>query len=225
MRDEAARRRQDMRCRAVILLELDDRRPGEITVEAQDVRHLGTTPRIDRLIVVADAADILPLLREQPQPEILGTVGILIFVDHHIAEAVLIVGEHVAVGLQDHQHVEQQIAEIAGIHRAQAILILLVEFPATTVGELLPLARIDIGGSQAPVLPAIDQPGELARRPALLVEIGGGKQLLEQAKLIVGVENGEARRQPDQFGVAAQHPRGDRMESAEPGHPLDRLTE
>ena len=59
-------------------------------LEAQDVGDLGTTPRIDRLVVVADAADVLARLREQPQPEILRRIGVLIFVDQHVAETLLI---------------------------------------------------------------------------------------------------------------------------------------
>ena len=86
---------EDVRRRAVILLEPDDLRAGEILLEAQDVADLGAAPGIDRLVVVADAAEILVELRQQPQPEILRDVGVLILVDQDVAEAVLIVGEDV----------------------------------------------------------------------------------------------------------------------------------
>ena len=95
--DEAGGGGEDVRGRAVILLEPDDLRAGEILLEAQDVGDLGAAPGIDRLVVVADAADVLALLGEQPEPEILGLVGVLIFVDEDIFEALLIVLEHVAV--------------------------------------------------------------------------------------------------------------------------------
>src|SRR3546814_4297352 len=55
----------------------------------------------------------------------------------------------------------------------------------------LPISRVDIGGGEPLVLPLIDQPGELAGGEALFVEIGGGDELLQQAKLIVGVEDRE----------------------------------
>ena len=112
-----------MRGRAVILLEPDDLRAGKILLEPQDVGDLGAAPRIDRLVVVADAADVLALLREQPQPQILGLVGVLIFVDQDVLEALLVLLEHVAVRAQDRQHVEQQVAEIAGVERLQPLLI------------------------------------------------------------------------------------------------------
>ena len=62
------RRRQDVRGRAVVLLEPDDRRAGKVLFEAQDVGDLGAPPRIDRLVVVADAAEVAARLGEQPQP-------------------------------------------------------------------------------------------------------------------------------------------------------------
>ena len=61
---------------------------------------------------------------------------------------------------------------------------------------------------------------ERARRPALVVDILGLQHLLQQADLIVGVENGEVGLQPDEFGVAAQDLGADRVKGAEPLHGL-----
>src|SRR6185312_11890661 len=49
---------EDVAGRAVIALEADHRGAGEVVVEAQDVVDLGAAPAIDRLVVVADAADV-----------------------------------------------------------------------------------------------------------------------------------------------------------------------
>ena len=196
--------------------------PGKVLLEAQDVGDLGAAPRIDRLVVVADAAEVAARLGEQPQPFVLALVGVLIFVDEDVAEAVAIGFEHVGVGAEDHQHVQQQVAEVAGVQRLQPLLILGVKFGAAAGGEGFGLAGVDLAGSPAAVLPAVDQPGELARGPALLVEVGGLDQLLEHAQLVVGVEDREVGLEPDQLGVAAQHPRRDRVEGAEPRHAFDR---
>ena len=64
-----------------------------------------------------------------------------------------------------------------------------------------------------------------ARRPALLVELLGLEQLLDQADLVVGVEDGEVGLEADQLGVAAQDLDADRVEGAEPGHALDHLAD
>ena len=63
--------------------------------------------------------------------------------------------------------------------------------------------------------------GELARRPAVLVEALRLDHLLQQADLVVGVEDGEAGLEADELGVAAQDLDADRVEGAEPRHALD----
>src|SRR3546814_1130464 len=59
LRDDPRGRAENVRSRAVILFELDDRRAGEILLELEDILDLRAAPRIDRLIVVADAGDVL----------------------------------------------------------------------------------------------------------------------------------------------------------------------
>ena len=54
--------------------------------------------------------------------------------------------------------------------------------------------------------------------------MGGFHDLLEQAELVVGVEDGEAGGQPDQRRVPAQHAGAQRVEGAEP-EPLRRPVE
>ena len=50
----------------------------------------------------------------------------------------------------------------------------------------------------------------------LFVDALGLEKLLQEADLVVGVEDGEVRLQADQLGMAAQDAGGDRMEGAEP---------
>ena len=50
---------QDVRGRAVVALQPDDGGARKILLEAQDVADLGAAPAVDRLVVVADAADVL----------------------------------------------------------------------------------------------------------------------------------------------------------------------
>ena len=49
---------EDMAGRAVIALQPDHRGAGKVVLEAQDVVDLGAAPAVDRLVVVADAADV-----------------------------------------------------------------------------------------------------------------------------------------------------------------------
>ncbi len=115
LRDHRGRGGEDMRGGAIILLQPDHLGARKILLEPQDVPHLGPAPAIDRLVIVAHAADILVPLRQQPQPEVLGDVGILILVDEDVAEPALILGQHVWVRLKDGDNMQQQVTEIDGI--------------------------------------------------------------------------------------------------------------
>src|SRR5690606_15433688 len=59
---------QNMLGRAVVLFQPDHLSAGEVLFEPQDVADLGPPPAIDRLVVVADAADVLVLGRKKAQP-------------------------------------------------------------------------------------------------------------------------------------------------------------
>ena len=58
MGDEVRGGAEDVGGRAVVALQPDHLGAGEILLEAQDVVDLGAAPAIDRLVVVADAADV-----------------------------------------------------------------------------------------------------------------------------------------------------------------------
>ena len=163
--DQAGGGREDVAGRAVVALEPDDRRAGKIVLEAQDVVDLGAAPAIDRLVVVADAAQVLARLGEQPQPEILGDVGVLVLVDQHVAEAVLVLLQNVGVLAPEAQAFEQEVAEIGGVEGLQPLLVGAVEPAALAVGEGAGLAGGHLLGAEAAVLPAVDH-GRRAGAPA-----------------------------------------------------------
>src|SRR5690606_39945325 len=76
VRDEARGGAEDVRRRPVVLFEPGDRRARKVLLEAPDVGPLRAGPGIDRLVVVADAADVAARLGEQAQPQILALVGV-----------------------------------------------------------------------------------------------------------------------------------------------------
>ena len=77
----------------------------------------------------------------------------------------------------------------------------------------MPVSEIPIGlgrravGRQAAVLPALDDRQHRARRPFAVVEAVVRHDLLEQALLVVGIDDGEVRPQAAAFSVAAQDAR------------------
>src|SRR3979490_2328807 len=58
MRDQVRRRGQDVAGGTVVALEPNDLGAWKVVLEAQDVVDLRAAPAIDRLVVVADAADV-----------------------------------------------------------------------------------------------------------------------------------------------------------------------
>ena len=90
--------------RAVVLLELDHARVGEVLLEVEDVAHVRAAEAVDRLSVVADHREVAvpvghrcappvaaPVLRraaadQQLQQAVLRVVGVLVLVDEDVAE-------------------------------------------------------------------------------------------------------------------------------------------
>ena len=171
------------------------------------------------------------LLRQQPQPQILRDIGVLVLIDQHIAEAMLIGRENVGIVLEQRQIVQQQIPEIDRVHRREALLVEPVEVDRAAIGEVADLRRRDFVRGEPAVFPALDDRVQYPRRPAPFVDMGGGEDLLHEAQLVVGIENREARFEPDRLGMASEDAGGERMEGAEPyalgslaDHRLEALT-
>ena len=164
-------------------------------------------------------------LREEPQPQILRDVGVLIFVDQDEFEARLILAQHFSLLAEQADVLEEEIAEIGGVEDFQPLLIGLVEFKPLAIGEGGGFAGRNLVGRETAVLPAVDQHREHPSRPALPVDVLGFEQLLDEPDLVVDVEDGEVGLEPDQLGVPAQDFHADRMEGAEPGHALDHMAD
>ncbi len=168
------------------------------------------------MVVVADAADVLVGLGQQAQPKVLRHVGVLVFVDHDVAELALVFGQDLRRAAEQFQTQQQKIAEIAGVQRLQPVLIGLVDFLPLAVAQALRLFLGQLVRHQAAVLEALEGARDDAGRPAFLVDFHGVQVLLDQAHLIVGVQDGEIGLTADQFGVGAQNPRAHGMKGADP---------
>ena len=80
--------------RAVILVKLQQLGIGKILLKAQKIFPLCPAKTIDRLIRVADCAEIRAGWCQQPQQPILGIVDILVLIDRQPAIARLVIGQH-----------------------------------------------------------------------------------------------------------------------------------
>ena len=66
-------------------------------------------------------------LRDQPEPQILRDVGVLILVHQNVLESPLILREHLGVLAKQPDTLQQQVAEIGGVENLQPLLERLVE--------------------------------------------------------------------------------------------------
>src|SRR5262245_60131011 len=123
--------------------------------------------------------------------------------------------------LKQPQILEKKIAEIGSIQLLQPALIGSVEVARAAVRKGKALTLGNPRWPEAAVFPAVDHRDEQPGRPALLVDIFGLEQLLEQPDLVVGVEYGEGGLQIHELGVATEDLPPDGMEGAEPRHALD----
>ena len=65
-------------------------------------------------------------LSKQPQPEVLGDVGILIFIDQDVFEPALVLLKNILMRLENRHHMQKKITEIDSVQLFQAGLILVV---------------------------------------------------------------------------------------------------
>jgi hypothetical protein len=85
--DDLVRGLEDLAGRAVVRFEANDLGAVEVLVEGEDLRDVGAAPTVDRLIVVADDAQVSMFAGDGLDDVVLRTVRVLVLVDHHEAKA------------------------------------------------------------------------------------------------------------------------------------------
>ena len=104
--------RDDLRCRSVVVLEVHDARAGEHAREAREPGGIGTGEREDRLVRVADDAEVGAL--RQPgahEPELRGA-DVLELVDEQVPEAELLLRGELLVVLERVRAPPQEVVEV-----------------------------------------------------------------------------------------------------------------
>ena len=98
---------------------------GKIALEIQNVADVRAAPAIDRLVFVAHHADVAVRLGEQAHQLVLAAVGVLVFVDHDVAQPAVPGLARGLVVLQQAHGFEQQVVEIERVGGAQRLFVLL----------------------------------------------------------------------------------------------------
>ncbi len=180
-----------------------------------DVLDLGAAPAVDGLVVVADDGGGVVVVGEQPQPGVLNGVGVLKLVHQNVPEAALIVPAQLVVVAEQLQHTQQHLVEVHQAAPGAGFLVGQIDF-LHGLQKQVAAGHVHMRGAQALVLLAVDEPGGLARRPALFVQPQLADHPLDQTLLIVGVDDLEVLRQARFLPVLAQQAVGDAVEGAHP---------
>ena len=208
-------RREDMPGGAVVLLELDHLGRRKVLLKVQDVGDVGTAPAVDRLVVVAHDHQVAVLGGEQVGDLVLHVVGVLVLVDADVAEALLVLLQHVGVVAQKLQRTHQQVVEVHGVGGAQALLELQVH-----AGGLFLLraagARQHLLGPDHGVFGRRDLGADHVDGVLLLLDGERLHDVAHHAARIVVVVDGELPGVAQKVRVLAQHAHAHGMEGAHP---------
>jgi hypothetical protein len=116
-------RAEDVLSGAIVLLQRNDLGGWIVLFEIKNIPHLRPSPSVDRLVIVADDADILVPLDQPPDEVILDEVGILKFVHHHIATEVLIGAEGFRKAFEKKMDKREEISKIDRVVSPKIFLI------------------------------------------------------------------------------------------------------
>ena len=209
MSDQTVGGVQDRVGRAVIVFEANDFRVGEETLELKDVGRFRSAPAIDRLIVIADHADMKRCAHELLQQAHLERVGVLELVDRHACEALAELLADIIVFAQDFLGEQEQIVEIDRILRAEFVLI-----GDCQRGEKV---IIEIGGIEPFVFCAGDRAEHRLGLDLFIAAAFANQQLFHHADLVRVRADREILFVAELVDATAEDPDAERVEGAD-GH-------
>ncbi len=121
--DHTACRLEDRLGRSVVLLEFDDLGSGEVFLEVQYVRDVGTAPSVNGLIVIPHNTDVPMGFNQKLDQFILDGVGVLKLINHHVAQQVPIGLQHLWKAAKEKNCQSEEVSEVEGVVPSQRLLI------------------------------------------------------------------------------------------------------
>ncbi len=197
----------------VVLFEPDRRGIGEVAQEVLHVLDARAAPAVDRLIVVADDEHLGTGAGQHADPGVLQRIGVLELVDQQMAPALAVVREQGLVVEPQLVRAQQQLGEVDQAAAPARVLVGAVDRNQGLCERIA--VGLDRVGAAALVLGAVDEPGRLPRREARLVQSEALDRALDQALLIVAVEDLERLGQAGLAPVPAQQAMRDAVERAD----------
>ena len=97
------------------MLELDRLGLFEVLLEVQDIGDVGAAPGVNGLVVVAHNHEVLILGGQQVGDLVLHVVGVLILVHADVAEALLVLFQHLGARAQQIERADEQVVEVHSV--------------------------------------------------------------------------------------------------------------
>ncbi len=170
VRHEPVREHEHLRRRAVVLLEPYNGRVREAARHAEQVLRPGAGERVDRLVVVADDAEIVSVAEPEVEERLLEKVDVLVLVD---GERAVLRAERRGGALVLLEQPNRRLEQILEVHEPLLVLAALV-VAVDARHEVVRDRRLAVGGRgevlvgrDAPVLRPLDLGREIARGPEL----------------------------------------------------------
>ena len=197
--DDVVGRAQDRSGAAVVLLERNHLQLRIVDRQALQVVDRRAAPAVDALIVVAHGGEHRALADQRFQQVVLDRVGVLVFVDQHIAQLVLPALAGVGLVVQQLQRQADQVIEVNRLVSRQALLVALHHDRGSALVVILGDGQ-RLAGVQALVLPKRDRP----LPGPCLVGVDSATGIAQHAQHIVAIEDRELLFQPDQPAFLTQ---------------------
>ncbi len=156
-------------------------------------------------------------LRQAPDDDILGVVGILVLVDQNILELLLVTGQHVGAVAQQDVGLQQQVVEIHGAVALATLAIGVVDIAELGNLRLTIFGRVSCIGEVSArryqrILGERDARSKAGRLVLVVVEVPFADDGLQQVLAVRRLVDRERLRKTYAVGVLAQDAREDRME-------------
>ena len=201
--------------RAIVLLELHHACLGEVLLEVEDVLDVRAAPAVDRLVVIAHDHKVLVLRGKQVRDLVLDVVRVLVLVHADVAEALLVLLEHLRTGAQQLERSHQKVVEVHGVRRAKASLELEVHLRGLLLGRRVRLAH-ELLRPHHGVFRRADLRENHVERELLLLDAQSLHDVAHQAARIVIVIDGELPGVAQKVRILAEHAHAHGVERAHP---------
>ena len=133
---------------SVVLVEDNDAGVGECFFEFEDVSDVRASERVDRLVAVTDDEDVAVFVGKFEHHVVLCGVGVLVFVDKDVLEALPVVVKNVGVVVEKFDCDSEEVIEVHGACYSEASLIFNVSFGDFAVIDISRAVDSVVGGDQ-----------------------------------------------------------------------------